>query len=280
MSSRPPLFFLGISMLPPNSARNLLQIAAATLMLALAGCATPPPADDPEAVAEFKELNDPLEPTNRVIFDFNDKLYVNVWHPIAIGYREGVPEFGRARINDFLTNLKVPVVFANEVLQGNFTLAGQALERLALNLTFGVGGIMDVATPMGVPRRDADFGQTLAVWGVGEGPYLVLPVIGPSNPRDGFGYLVDSYADPVDQYLQDNHMSYLAEARFGMSVVTVFEANIDALDDIKRSSMDYYSALRSAYRQRRTAEINEATSPSVGWVHFMPHWSWSQLGIQ
>ncbi len=267
-------------MLPPNLARHVLQITTAALMLALTACATPPPADDPEAVAEFKEMNDPFEPTNRVIFDFNDKLYVYLWHPVAVGYREVVPEFGRARINDFLATLKIPVVFANEVLQGNFSLAGQALERLGLNLTFGVGGIMDVATPMGIPRHDADFGQTLAVWGVGEGPYIVLPVIGPSNPRDGVGYLVDSFADPVDQYLQDNHMSYLAEARFGMSIVTVFEANIDALDDIKRSSMDYYGAMRSAYRQRRTAEIHDATNPSVGWAHFMPHWSWSSLGIQ
>jgi len=267
-------------MLPPPMARNALLAAIVAMTMALAGCATPPPADDPEAVAEFKELNDPLEPTNRAIFEFNDVLYVNIWHPIATGYREAVPEFGRNRISDFLATLKLPVVFANDVLQGNLTRAGQALERLVLNLTFGVGGIMDVATPMGIPRHDADFGQTLAVWGVGEGPYLVLPVIGPSSPRDGFGFLVDSYADPFDQYLQDNHMSYLAEVRFGMSVVTIFEANIDTLDDIKRSSMDYYSALRSAYRQRRVAEINEAASPSVGWVHFMPHWSWSQLGIQ
>lgn len=267
-------------MLPRNLARSTLQIASALLMLAVAGCATPPPADDPEAVAEFKELNDPLEPTNRVIFDVNDKLYVNVWHPIATGYREAVPEFGRARISDFLATLKLPVVFANDVLQGNISRAGEALERLVLNLTFGVGGIMDVATPLGVPRHDADFGQTLAVWGVGEGPYLVLPVIGPSNPRDGIGYLVDLDADPLDQYLNDNHLTWVSEMRFGASVVTIFEFNIDTLDDIKRSSMDYYSALRSAYRQRRVAEINEATSPSVGWVHFMPHWSLSNLGIQ
>jgi phospholipid-binding lipoprotein MlaA len=267
-------------MLPANLARPVLRITAAMLMLSLAACATPPPADDPEAVAEFKELNDPLEPTNRVIFDFNDTLYVNVWHPIAIGYRDSVPEFGRARISDFLANLKEPVVFANHVLQGNFSLAGQALERMTLNLTFGVGGIMDVATRLGVPRHDADFGETLAVWGVGEGPYLVIPVIGSSNPRDGFGYLVDSYADPFDQYLQDNHMEWIAEARFGVSVVTLFEANIDTLDDLKRSSMDYYSTMRSAYRQRRVAEIHDATSPSVGWAHFMPHWSWSGLGIQ
>src|SRR5579859_658134 len=267
-------------MLPPKLARNTLQILSAVLMLAVAGCATPPPADDPEAVAEFKELNDPLEPTNRVIFDFNDVLYVNVWHPVATGYREAVPEFGRARISDFLTNLKLPVVIANDILQFNMPRAGEGLERLVLNLTFGVGGIMDVATPMGIPRHDADFGQTLAVWGVGEGPYLVLPVIGPSNPRDGVGYLVDSFADPLDQYLQDNHLSWVAEMRFGVTVLTVFESNIDTLDDIKRSSMDYYSAMRSAYRQRRAAEINEATSPSVGWVHFMPHWSWSSLGIQ
>ena len=260
--------------------KSALRIALTASMLALAGCATPPPADDSEAVAEFKQLNDPLEPVNRVIFDFNDVLYVNVWHPVAIGYREAVPEFGRARIGDFLATLKMPVVIVNDLLQGNFPRVGEGLERLALNLTFGVGGIMDVATPMGVPRHDADFGQTLAVWGVGEGPYLVLPVIGPSNPRDGIGYLVDSYADPLDQYLGDNDMAWVSQVRFGVSVVTVFEANIDALDDIKRSSMDYYGAMRSAYRQRRASEINEAANPSVGWVHFMPHWSLSNLGIQ
>jgi phospholipid-binding lipoprotein MlaA len=250
------------------------------MLLALAACATPPPADDPEAVAEFKELNDPLEPTNRAIFDFNDVVYTNVLRPVALGYRDTVPEFARGRIDDFLTNLKLPVVFVNDVLQGNFSRAGEAVERLALNLSFGVGGIMDVATPMGVPRHDADFGQTLAVWGVGEGPYLVLPIIGPSNPRDGFGYLVDSFADPLDQYLQDSNMSWVAEIRFGVTVVTVVDANVEVLDDLKRSSMDYYGAMRSAYRQRRVAQINDANSPGVGWVHFMPHWTWSNLGIQ
>jgi phospholipid-binding lipoprotein MlaA len=217
---------------------------------------------------------------NRTIFDFNDVLYVNVWRPVALGYRDAVPEFARARITDFLTNLKVPVVFVNDVLQGNLSRAGEAVERLTVNMTFGVGGIMDVATPMGIPRHDADFGETLATWGVGEGPYLVLPILGPSNPRDGVGYLVDSFADPLDQYLQDSNMSWVSEIRFGVSAVVLFEANVDTLDDIKRSSMDYYGALRSAYRQRRVAQIDDANNPSVGWAHFMPHWSWSAIGIQ
>ncbi len=86
---------------------------------------------------------------------------------------------------------------------------------------------------------------------------------------------MDSYADPLDQYLQNSDMTWVAEIRFGVSVVTVFEGNVDVLDDLKRSSMDYYGALRSAYRQRRVAQINDANSPSVGWVHFMPHWSMS-----
>ena len=267
-------------MLPPNLAQTAFRTALAAMLLALAACATPPPADDPEAVAEFKELNDPLEPTNRAIFDFNDVLYTNVFRPVALGYRGAVPEFARNRINDFLSNLKLPVVFVNDVLQGNFPHAGEAVERLALNLTFGVGGIMDVATPMGVPRHDSDFGQTLAVWGVGEGPYLVLPIIGPSSPRDGVGYLADSFADPLDQYLQNSNLTWIAEMRFGVTVLTVYEANVDVLDDIKRSAMDYYGAMRSAYRQRRAAQITEASSPGVGWAHFMPHWSWSNLGIQ
>jgi phospholipid-binding lipoprotein MlaA len=246
-------------------------LVAVAMMAGLAGCATPPPADDPEAVAEFEQNNDPLEPMNRFVFDSNDKIYRNFLHPIGTGYREAVPPFGREMISNMLANLKSPSVFLNDVLQGNFSRAGQVLVRLVLNSTFGVGGMQDVATPLGVPRHAADFGQTLAVWGIGEGPYLVIPVVGPSNPRDVTGLLVDSFTDPLDDYLRSAGMNWVSETRFGISVVALVEANMDAIDDVRRSSLDYYSAMRSLMRQRRQAEISEAANPSIGWFHLMPH---------
>jgi phospholipid-binding lipoprotein MlaA len=246
----------------------LLPVAIAAL---LAGCATPPPASEPEALADFQQNNDPLEPTNRVIFQVNDVIFTDVLHPVGSAYRWAGPDFGRQLVANFLANLKSPTSLLNDVLQGNFSRAVQLLERVALNSSFGVGGIMDVATPMGIARQDADFGQTLAVWGVGEGPYLVVPLFGGSNPRDVGGLLVDSVTDPLDDYFYTANLSYLSQIRFGASVVSLVESNMDGLDDIKRSSLDYYSAMRSLYRQRRRAEIRDATSPGIGWFRVMPH---------
>ena len=241
------------------------------VLAALSGCATPPPADDPEAVAEFQKNNDPFEPTNRAIFDFNDKAYEYFLHPVASGYRDVVPPFGREVIANMLANLKSPTILLNDLLQGDFSGGVRTLMRMILNSTFGVGGMQDVATPLGIPRRDADFGQTLAVWGFGPGPYLVLPIVGPSNPRDGLGMLADSFTDPLDDYLHGSGMGWVAEVRFGISVVSLVDANMDAIDDVRRSSLDYYSAIRSLTRQRREAQINEAANPTIGWFHLMPH---------
>jgi len=241
------------------------------MMAGLAGCATPPPADDPDALAEYNQNNDPLEPTNRAIFAFNDVLYRDFFHPVASGYRDLVPPFGREVVSNMLANLKSPATFLNELLQGNFSRAGAVVVRLVLNTTFGVGGMQDVATPLGIPKQNADFGQTLGVWGVGEGPYLVVPVLGPSNPRDIAGLLVDSFTDPLDDYLRSADMSWVSEVRFGISVISVVEANMDAIDDVRRSSLDYYSAMRSLMRQRRQAEVTEGSNPSLGWFHLMPH---------
>ncbi len=238
-----------------NWLRRLTRWSLAALVLVAASCAKGPPADDPEAVAEFKQINDPLEPMNRAIFDFNDQLQTVFLGPIARGYRAVVPPFGRDRVADFLDNLNSPVVFLNDVLQGNMSLAGKTLERFALNSTFGVLGIMDVAKPMGVPGHDAGFGQTLGVWGVGEGPYLVLPFFGPSNPRDTVGLVADFEADPVGIYLSNRHMNYLNYTRFGVTAVSQYEAYLDFIEDIKRTSLDYYATMRSLYRQRRHALI-------------------------
>lgn len=220
------------------------------------GCAEKPPADDPDAVAEFNQTNDPLEPMNRAIFSFNNELDTVFLSPLARGYRAVVPQFGRDRVSDFLDNLNSPIVLANDLLQGNFNLAGKTLERFALNTSFGVLGVMDVAKPMGIPGHDADFGQTMGVWGIGTGPYLVLPLFGPSNPRDGIGLGVDFAADPVGWYLTDRNLNWVIWTRFGLDAVSQREAYLDFLDDIRRTSLDYYATMRSLTRQRRQAMVN------------------------
>ncbi|PKU22516.1 VacJ family lipoprotein [Telmatospirillum siberiense] len=238
-----------------------LRAGVTAIAALLIGCATPPPADDPEAQAEFDQINDPLEPANRVIFSVNEGIDDYFLRPVAVGYRAVVPSFGRDRISDFLDNLKSPVYLVNDLLQGNFTMAGSTVGRFALNSSFGVLGIMDVAEPMGLPGHSADFGETLGVWGIGEGPYLVLPLFGPSNPRDTVGMVADSYTDPLDYYLQTGGRHWAYWTRLGLTAISQREAYLDSLDDVKRTSLDYYSTLRSLYRQRREALIGNARNP-------------------
>jgi phospholipid-binding lipoprotein MlaA len=252
---------LEVVMLSRSLGKFALRLGAAAFAVALAGCATPPPGDDAEAKAEFEQINDPLEPTNRVIFQFNEGVDTVLLRPLAEGYRYAVPPFGRDRVADFLDNLKSPLYLGNDLLQGNLTLAATTLGRFLLNTTFGVFGIMDVADPCGLPAHRSDLGQTLGVWGVGEGFYLVLPLFGPSNPRDGFGLAVEWYADPLDLYLASQHEKWLSWTRTGVGAVSQREAYLDLLDDVQRTSLDYYSAMRSLYRQRRAAEIGGAINP-------------------
>ncbi|MDR3435817.1 VacJ family lipoprotein [Telmatospirillum sp.] len=238
-----------------------LRLGMAAVAALLTGCATPPPDDDPEAKAEFEQINDPLEPANRAIFSANQEVDTYLLRPLALGYRYVVPSFGRDRISDFLDNLKSPIYLANDLLQANFTLAGTTVGRFALNSSFGVFGLMDVAEPMGLPSHQSDFGQTMGVWGIGEGPYIVLPLFGPSNPRDTVGMLAESQADPLDYYLQTGGRHWMYWTRMGLGAVSTREAYLDVLDDMQRTSLDYYSAMRSLYRQRRAAQINGAKDP-------------------
>jgi phospholipid-binding lipoprotein MlaA len=237
---------------------KLAPILGLASFLLLAGCATPPPADDPDAVADFQQINDPLEPMNRTIFDFNDWLDRNALKPAALAYRAVFPRFIRDRIADALANLKSPWIFASDLLQGNVTRGGVTLGRFVLNTTFGVGGMMDVATPLGLPGHAADLGETFALWGVDEQFYLVLPLFGPSNPRDAAGLVIESTLDPLNYYLADNKMRWVGTIRFVVSGLSKREAFIEPIDDIKRTSLDYYSAMRSLYRQQRESQIQDA----------------------
>jgi phospholipid-binding lipoprotein MlaA len=246
------------------------RLAAPLFALALAsGCATPPPADDKEAVAEFEQTNDPLEPMNRAVFEFNDAVDKALLKPVAQGYRAVVPAYGRERVRDVLNNLRSPIVLANDVLQGEPDRAMQTLMRFAFNTGFGIGGLFDVASPGGIPYHDEDFGQTFGVWGIGEGPYLVLPILGPSNPRDTTGLAVEWLADPFDIWMDNTGRDWAMWTRTGVGGVDKRENYLDTLDEIEKSSVDYYAAMRSLYRQRRAVDIkngpviDKVPSPSL-----------------
>jgi phospholipid-binding lipoprotein MlaA len=255
---------------PRPTPRPTASVLAAGLLslVVMAGCATPPPADDPDAVAEFKQTNDPLEPMNRAIFDFNMAVDRAVIKPVAEAYRDHVPEYGRDRVRDMVRNLRAPLTFANDVLQGEPDRAMQTLMRFTFNTGFGAFGLFDLAGAGGIPYHEEDLGQTFAVWGVGEGPYLVLPILGPSNPRDTAGMAVEWVADPIDYGFSRAGASWASYGRGALSGIDKREANLDTLDEIERTSVDFYSALRSLYRQHREAEIknqaNPVPSPSLG----------------
>jgi phospholipid-binding lipoprotein MlaA len=231
--------------------------------LALAGCATKPPASDPAAVAAFEETNDRLEPLNRAMFQVDQALDTVLFRPVAWTYREVVPDPARRGVTNFLRNLRAPISFANSVLQGDLDRAGQTVGRFVVNTTVGVLGFADVAADLGTPYLYEDFGQTLATWGVGDGSYLYLPVVGPSSIRDGVGLAVDSFAiDPVAWYSYGDNPGWVRWAYFGALYTDVKAGTMDATDELKKSSIDYYAALRSAYRQNRAKEIrNGAPAP-------------------
>jgi phospholipid-binding lipoprotein MlaA len=215
------------------------------------------------AVAEPGQ-NDPFEKTNRAIFDMNIKLDKAVAKPAAKFYVDVTPGFARTGIHNVLTTLGKPVTLANDVLQGEGHRAGQTFTRMVTNATLGLGGLIDVATMAGVPDHDEDFGQTLAVWGFGEGPYLMLPFLGPSNPRDATGMAADYFIDPIT-YAHFNYENLANDLRMGFGIVDMRAANIDALDAVERSSIDYYATMRSLYRQHRKSEIaNGAGSDDPG----------------
>jgi len=224
----------------------------AFLCTGLAGCTT---------TQEQGEIADPFYGFNKAVFAFNDVADQAVMRPIAKGYRAAVPKPARTGLKNFLRNLRAPVNLANEVLQGDMRGAGNVLTRTTVNTLIGVGGIVDVAAMEGYPYDQEDFGQTLAVWGVDHGPYLVLPVLGPSSMRDGSGLLVDHFLDPLNWYFYNVRPSNegWAYGRLVADGLVKREELLDVLDDLRRNSFDYYAAMRSAYVQRRDAMVRDVS---------------------
>lgn len=220
----------------------------------LTGCATAPEGD-PEALAEFNKINDPGEPLNRDLFEFNRGLDTIILKPVTGVYRSVAPDVVRDGVHNFLNNLRTPVILANDVLQGEFLRARDTLVRFLINSTIGVLGFSDQATGLGFEFHNEDFGQTLATWGVSEGPYLMLPLLGPSNPRDAIGKVVDFFFDPINYWAANTDRQYVTISRTVVSGIDARDQIWDILNDLERSSIDFYAAIRSLYRQSRADAI-------------------------
>jgi len=231
------------------------------LAAALGACATPPPDTDAAAKQAYIEANDPLEPMNRAVFEFNRVADKIILKPVATVYHNAVPTFAQDMIRNFLDNLKQPLNIANALLQGNPDRAGQAFGRFTGNTIIGLGGVFDVMTNL--PKVEEDFGQTLAVWGLGEGPYLMLPILGPSNPRDTAGLVVDAVADPLNWYARTHDLDWVAPTRFIVSGIDFRSRNLQTMDDIEANALDFYATVRSLARQRRMDQVRNGNPAPV-----------------
>ena len=199
-----------------------------------------------------------MEPLNRLVFDTNTALDDAFIKPLADTYRAIVPEFVRDRIRSVIDNLAEPRIFANDLLQGRGDAAGITFSRFFLNTTVGVGGMFDIASTRGLARQSGDFGQTLYMWGVGDGPYVVLLFFGPSNVRDAFGLGVDLFTTPP-ALVVTGHAGTVTNMAVGtVDGMDLRSRNIETLDEIKASALDYYTHLKSIVRQKREAELREA----------------------
>ncbi len=241
--------------------RRMMLLGAAGLMLAgMGGCATPPPADDADAVADFKQTNDPLEPTNRVFYAVNNGLDTVLLRPLALAYTGVVPSYVRSRVHNALSNLNSPVLLANDMMQAKPRRAGDTLMRFLINTTVGVVGVFDVADKWGYPAHDADFGVTMALWGMPSGPFLFLPVLGPSSPRDAAGFGVDMAMDPFTWVGKGTAVTAIKWSKTIINAVDARERVLDALDEIKKTALDPYATFRSLYRQHRESQISDTRS--------------------
>ena len=226
--------------------RGLRLVVLGLCGLMLAGCAAPS--------AESLAANDPYEQFNRDALRRNVKIDKYIVIPTVEAYFRLVPEEGRRGVHNFLGNLALPTIFLNDMMQGEVSRAGKSMWRLTVNSTVGLGGFLDPASKMGIPGHGEDFGQTLAVWGVDEGPFLMLPFFGPSNPRDATGLVVDAAMDPTNQIHFKQHLWWAAGREY-FTLLDLRAQTYQTVQGIQRSSVDYYSSLRNLYRQLRNEQI-------------------------
>jgi len=224
--------------------KNFLVMGIATVLV---GCASIPAGVEPSP-------NDPWEPFNRSVFEFNENLDAYFLKPVVTGYRFVLPEFVRDGIYNFFSNYNDIYTALNNLLQGKPSDAFSDLMRVVVNTTFGLGGFIDMATPGGLEKHKEDWGQTFGVWGVPSGPYVVLPFFGPSSVRDTFGTAADLETDYFFKYIPDVG---LRNSVTGLRVVNARNTYYEAGDLLNGAAIDRYSFLRDAYIQRREYQIND-----------------------
>jgi phospholipid-binding lipoprotein MlaA len=218
------------------------------VILLLGGCASS---------SQNDAVNDPLEPINREVFAFNQTLDHRAAVPAATYYKSAVPDGAREGVHNFLSNLTLPVTFANDILQGETTQAGNTVCRFGVNTTLGILGVMDPASEMGYPEHDTDFGQTLAIYGVPGGPYMVLPLLGSTLPRDLAGkILVDHYFNPLGYVTYDGKL-YVSLSENVLKLVDQRSRKIGVLREVERTSIDYYASVRSIYLQKHSTNSRD-----------------------
>ena len=221
--------------------------AALLLAGSLAGCAT-----------SGGNPADPLEKVNRAVFAFNDGADKLVLTPVAKGYRVVLPGFFRTGISNFFSNLEDVWISVNDLLQGKFQTGSEDFTRVIFNSTFGIAGIFDFASDLGLPKRNEDFGQTLAVWGIRSGPYVVVPLFGPSTFRDGLALVVDGRADLVYRIFDDvptRNVLYATRAIGNRANL------LDASSVLEQAALDRYAFVRDAWLQRRRNLIYDGNPP-------------------
>lgn len=234
-----------------------LYTCLSALTLMTAACSSAPTAEN----------DGMLESYNRAVYKFNTKFNQYVMKPAAKGYRKITNKYARERISNALSNVKEPIFAVNHLLQGEPLQSGKDLARFAVNTTLGLGGTYDVAgLGWNMPKEKTGFDATLAQWGVPDGPFLMLPFIGPSTPRATAGLVGDALVNPIywatvnDANIHDKvYYPYMA-----INAVSLYEANMAILDDLERNSVDFYTTMKSAYEQNRhgmgNAEISDTAS--------------------
>jgi phospholipid-binding lipoprotein MlaA len=231
--------------------QSTIRVSALSLaVLTLFGCASLP--------SGKRDPRDPFERVNRTIYKFNDALDKAVARPIAHTYRKVTPQFVQTGISNFNSNLDYPVVIVNDLLQGRFKPFAKDTGRFVMNTTLGIGGLLDPASSAGLEKNENDFGQTLGRWGFKPGPYLMLPILGPSDVRDGIGKVANTYTSPR-QYIHDNTVYYTLYGLYFLD----YRASLVPQEKTLDSAYDPYAFLRNAYLQRRQFLISgQGSGPS------------------
>jgi phospholipid-binding lipoprotein MlaA len=234
--------------------------------LALGACAS----HQGGAGGDAEQTGDPYESTNRFFYGVNDKLDRYALKPVAQGYIAVLPAPVRGSVHNALANLSSPVVFGDDVSQGNPRRAGTTFMRFLINSTVGGLGLFDVATGWGYPSHDTDFGITLALWGVPSGPFLYLPFLGPSSPRALAGYGADIALDPFTWVPRDHGLLTFNAARNGLSIIDLRARLIPDLDRVKAGALDPYATYRSLYEQNLASKIEAARHDTTGATQQQP----------